>query len=84
MIAIGEWIRQDNPERAASFVAELEAACRGLLDFPQAFPVGFRRNGRVLRKRVHDDYLILYEVFTDRVAVAAIIHGARDLDAALN
>jgi plasmid stabilization system protein ParE len=55
-----------------------------LLDFPQAFPVSVRRDGRVIRKRVHGDYLILYEVFADRVVVAAIIHGARDRDTALN
>lgn len=84
MIAIGEWIREDNPERAASFVDEIEKACLGILDFPQAFPVSARRDGRIIRKRVHGDYLILYEVFPDRVVIAAVIHGARDLDAALN
>ena len=84
LIAIGEWIRRDDPERAATFVEELETACRDLLDFPQAFPIAFSRGGRLLRKRVHGDYPILYEVFADRLVVAAIIHGARDLDAALN
>jgi plasmid stabilization system protein ParE len=82
LIAIGEWIRQDNPERAISFVNEIERACHGLLDFPQAFPVSVRRDGRVIRKRVHGDYLILYEALADRIIVAAVIHGARDLDAA--
>jgi plasmid stabilization system protein ParE len=84
LVAIGEWIGQDNPARAASFVDELEDACRGLLDFPQAFPVSVRKDGRVIRKRVHGDYLILYEALADRVVIAAVIHGARDLDTALN
>jgi plasmid stabilization system protein ParE len=84
LIAIGEWIRQDNPDRAARFIDEIEKACLGILDFPLAFPVSLRRNGRIVRKRVHGDYLILYEVFPDRVVIAAVIHGARDLDAALN
>ncbi|MGN6278064.1 MAG: type II toxin-antitoxin system RelE/ParE family toxin [Sphingomonas sp.] len=83
LIAIGEWIREDNPKRAITFIDEIEWACRELIDFPNAFPVGVRRDGRVLRKRVHGDYLILYEVFADRVVIAAVIHGARDLDAAL-
>ena len=84
LIAIGEWIRQDNPKRATTFIDELERACRGVLEFPQAFPVSVRKDGRVIRKRVHGDYLIFYEVFADRVVIAAVIHGARDLDAALN
>ncbi|MGN6269723.1 MAG: type II toxin-antitoxin system RelE/ParE family toxin [Sphingomonas sp.] len=84
LVAIGEWIRQDNPERATTFVDELERACRGLLEFPQAFPVSVRKDGRVIRKRVHGDYLIFYEIFAERVVVAAVIHGARDLDTVLN
>lgn len=82
--AIGEWISQDNPARAASFVDELEDACRGLLDFPQAFPVSVCKDGRVIRRRVHGDYLIPYEALVDRVLIAAVVHGARDLDATLN
>ena len=84
LVAIGEWIGQDNPARAASFVDELEDACRGLLDFPQAFPVSVCKDGRVIRKRVHSDYLIPYEALVDRVLIAAVIHGARDLDTTLN
>jgi plasmid stabilization system protein ParE len=84
LIAIGEWIRQDNPKRATTFVDELEKACRGLLEFPHAFPVSVRKDGRIIRKRVHGNYLILYEVFADRVVIAAVIRGARDLDTVLN
>jgi toxin ParE1/3/4 len=84
LVAIGEWIGQDNPERATTFVNELDRACRGLLEFPQAFPVSVRKDGRVIRKCVHGDNLIFYEIFAERVVVAAVIHGARDLDTVLN
>ena len=84
LIAIGEWIGEDNPARALTFIDEIEQVCRALLDFPNAFPVGVRRDGRVIRKRVHGDYLILYEVLAGRVIIAAVIHGARDLDDALD
>jgi len=43
-----------------------------------------RKDGRVIRKRVHGDYPILYEALADRIIIAAVIHGARDLDAARN
>jgi plasmid stabilization system protein ParE len=42
------------------------------------------KDGRVIRKRVQGDYLIPYEALVDRVIIAAVIHGARDLDTALN
>lgn len=36
LIAIGAYIGRDNPARAASFVAELEARCMTLGDMPRA------------------------------------------------
>ncbi len=35
--ALGDYIAQDNPERALSFVRDLRVACLALADFPSAF-----------------------------------------------
>jgi addiction module RelE/StbE family toxin len=79
---IARWIDDDNPERADTFVDELERACAGLGDRPLRFPAvpEIRHD---LRKRVHDDYLIFYRVRQEEVEVVRIGHGARDWTALL-
>jgi toxin ParE1/3/4 len=75
---IGDWIAQENPVRAISFVDELEAACLSLVDFPERFPVFKRLPEGSLRRKVHGHYLIFYLVQAERVDVARILHGAQD------
>jgi toxin ParE1/3/4 len=51
--AIGDWIAQDAPTRAISFVAELREACEILGKRPLAFPLLNRRNDTSIRKRTY-------------------------------
>ena len=37
--AIADWIAQDSPQRALSFVIELRDACMGLGHMPRSFPL---------------------------------------------
>jgi toxin ParE1/3/4 len=76
--AIGDWIVEDDPGRAASFVIELRERCLSLADKPNRFPVARRTGGHVFRKLVHRDYLIFYRVLDDRVEIVHVLHGARD------
>jgi len=39
LIGIGDYIRPDNPERAASFVDELLAHCLALAELPRRYPL---------------------------------------------
>lgn len=74
---IGNWISDDNPDRADAFVEELERACATLGRRPYRFPaVPTARHD--LRKRAYRDYLIFYRVLADRVEVVRIVHGKRD------
>lgn len=59
---IGDFIAEDNPLRAVTFVQELRGACRGLTSFPLRFPLveGFREAG--IRRRNHRRYAIFYRV----------------------
>lgn len=76
---IADWIGQDDPKRAQSFVEELRTACRELGDFPRAYPA-FPRFGPMSRRRVHGNYLMIYDVEPDFVTIVAVIHGARNID----
>ncbi len=75
---IGDYIARDNPERALSFVAEIEARCRKLLAAPEAFP-GRDDLLSGARMATYGRYLIFFRVLDDTVRVERVIHGAREL-----
>ena len=75
--AIAMWIGSDNPDRAATFVAEIHRACESLVRHPKRFPlVAGHRQG--LRKRSVRGYLIFYFIVEGHVEVARIVQGSRD------
>jgi plasmid stabilization system protein ParE len=78
---IGDYIAQDSPRRAVSFMKELREAAMALGESPLAFPVapGFETYG--IRRRTYGNYLILYRVSAERVEILHILHGARDVQA---
>ena len=76
--AIADWIGEDNPQRAASFVRELYERCMSLAHRPKRFPVARHVESVAVRKLSHRDYLIFYAVLDDQVEIIHIIHGARD------
>jgi plasmid stabilization system protein ParE len=81
--SIGDFIAQDNPLRAATFVEELRDRCFGLAEFPLRFPLldSYRRSG--IRKFVHGSYLVFYLAESEAVSVVRILHGASDYEALL-
>lgn len=77
---LAEYIARDNPERAATFVAQLEATCRAVAATPDLYPA--REDlAPGLRMAVHGRYLVLYRDLPgeDIVRVERVLHGARDL-----
>ncbi len=75
---IGDYIARDNPERALSFLNELEAHCNRVAEMPAAFPT---RDDIApgLQMAVHGNYLILFHTESDSVRIERIVHGARQL-----
>ena len=77
---IADYIARDNPVRAASFVAELEAKCRAIVETPALYPA---RTDLApgLRMAVHGRYLVLYRDLPDEntVRVERVLHSARNL-----
>ncbi|MDR3527297.1 MAG: type II toxin-antitoxin system RelE/ParE family toxin [Rhizomicrobium sp.] len=75
---IGTYIASDNPSRAMSFIAELEDTARKIANAPEAY----RAREDIapgLRMAVKARYIILFRIKPDRVEIARVLHGARDL-----
>lgn len=81
--AIGDYIAQDNPARAQSFVRELSRSCLELADMPEAWPIipSYEHHG--VRRRVHGRYLIFYRVAEGRITILHVLNGAMDVEAIL-
>jgi toxin ParE1/3/4 len=81
LASIANFVARDNPRKAKSFVRELRTRCASLASHPwqgrAASAIG--PGVRILSFR---GYLILYRVESD-IEIDRVIHGARDLDAAL-
>lgn len=77
---IAEYIARDNPIRAASFVAELEAKCRAVAETPELYPL---RTDLApgLRMAAHGRYLVLYRnlLGDNAVRIERVLHAARNL-----
>jgi plasmid stabilization system protein ParE len=80
---IADYIAQDDPRRALSFVQELRSKCEGLLDAPNSFVFVPRFDHHGIRRRVYGNYLIFYRVEPEKVVIIHILHGATDYGAIL-
>jgi toxin ParE1/3/4 len=78
LIDIAMYIAQDNPERALSFVDELEEQCQKLGRNPL---IGAQRPelGEALRVWPHGRYLIFYQPNASTVTIARVLHSSRDI-----
>ena len=80
LIEIGAFIEADSPNRAASFIMELEEKTRSLVHFPRKYRL--REDiAPGIRLATHGRYAILfrYRVDDDAVDVLHIVDGTRDL-----
>ena len=78
------YIEQDSPANAARYVEQIEAYCMKLADFPER---GTRRDDlrpgiRIIGFRRRVD--IAFTVSHDRVEIARILYGGRDLGQAFD
>ena len=78
--AIGDYIAQDKPARALSFIQELRARCEALADHPHRFPFAPRYEASGIRRCVHGNYLIFYRVTADAVEIVHILPGAMNYE----
>ncbi|MBP8277278.1 MAG: type II toxin-antitoxin system RelE/ParE family toxin [Novosphingobium sp.] len=78
LIEIGDFIAQDNPARALSFVAEIEAKMLQAAERPESFPARDEVHEE-LRSVRHGRYLIFFLDAGNEVRIVRVLHGARDL-----
>lgn len=76
---IGDYIAEDNPVRAKSFVAELRQRCRRIADMPRAYPLR-PEIASDIRTVATGNYVIFYSVQADHVLIERIVHGARNIE----
>lgn len=75
---IGVSIAVDNPQRAITFIIELEAKAAQAAERPRSFPARDDL-GTGVRSALHRPYLVLFEEEEDAVRILRIVHGHRDL-----
>jgi toxin ParE1/3/4 len=78
--AIADWIAEDNPRRAVSFLGEIRQAFSRIGDGPQHYRL--RPDiGEDARLAVVGNYVILFRVDDAAVRIERVVFGGRDLPA---
>ena len=80
LLALWDYIAQDNPEAATRLLLTIDEKCARLAANPQLGPA--RPDiAPEMRYFPVGSYLILYRIVTDEVEIVRVLHGARDLEA---
>ena len=78
--AIGDYIAQDNPARAYSFVLEIRNQCRKIASAPMTYKCRPEFGGSI-RSCAFGRYVIFYKAEDEGVLIIRILHGAMDIAA---
>ena len=70
------WYHRQAPDRAAAFLAAVDACLGTIQRHPQAFTLVDATMRRALVRRF--SYAIFYEIGTREIVVYGLFHGARD------
>jgi toxin ParE1/3/4 len=77
---IGDYIAQDNPHRALSFISELRGQCQKIALSPSAYRQRHEL-GEDIRSCAYGRYAIFFSHGDAEVRILRILHGARDIAA---
>lgn len=77
---IGDYIAQDSPRRAISFLHELRAQCRKILKAPQAYRPR-PELGEGIRSCAYGNYVIFFTEDGRLLRIIRVLHGAMDIEA---
>lgn len=75
---IARYIARDNPDRARSYVVELNEKIRGVAREPELYAVK-ESWGEAYRSALHQRYHIIFRIEADQVVFVRVLHGARDI-----
>ncbi len=80
---IGDYIAEDNPARAVSFIRELRYHCRKVGQMPEAYRL--RPDiAEDIRSSVYGRYVFYFVIDNDIVRIVRVLHGAMDAAAHLD
>lgn len=75
---IADYIARDNTDRAQSFIDELLAKIDAICEHPLSYRL--RTEWRPdLRSSTHHGYHIIFRLGANRVEIARVMHGSRDI-----
>jgi len=82
LLSIHDWIARDNPERAVTFVEELDRAITKLAFRPHmgVVPRLAKLREAGYRVLIISDYLAFYKVRGKTVQIYRVLHGSRRLE----
>jgi toxin ParE1/3/4 len=76
--AIADYIAQDNPIRAVSFLAEIQAKLRAVATHPLIYRLR-PEIGEEARVALAGRYVILFRIVDETVRIERVVYGTRDL-----
>jgi len=80
--AIADYIAEDNPKRAVSFIGEMRERIRAVGENPMVYRLR-PELGKDARMTVVGRYVILFRVVGEIVRIERVVYGGRDLLAVL-
>ena len=79
MEAIGDFIAQDNPHRALTFITELRNQCNRVATSPKAFRLR-PELGNDIRSCAYGNYVIFFQESPVELCIVRVLHGAMDIE----
>lgn len=77
--AIGDFIAQDNPHRALTFIAELRKQCAKITASPKSCRLR-PELGDNIRSFAYGNYVIFFQEGMEGFCIVRILHGAMDIE----
>lgn len=78
--SICEFIAEDSPVYARIFAQKVIALVKSIPPYPQTGRIVPEYNDPNLREKIYGDYRVIYRIVDDRIEIAALCHGARQLE----
>lgn len=80
--SIGDYIAQDNPHRAITFVQDVRAQCAKILLAPQAYRKR-QELGKSIRSCAYGNYVVFFTEDGEVLRIIRVLHGAMEITARL-
>ena len=74
---IGDFIAEDSPERAISFVDELISSVERLSHFPESGQI--TNEHPIFRQVVHQNYRIIYQLRSEKILIITVLEPGQIL-----